>query len=376
MSLLGGIGEALSSYAHGDLVARHDQDDRKRQQEQIQLEGIRSLLAQNDLPMEVYTHAIGALADLTGNKPTKQVADLLYQHLGDHQTIDQVNPQAATPGTQAARVESSIGPPPPMTQVSRETIGETPRNVYTANALLPAQIAKYNAQQAEKARYDAENDARTEARQVKVQTLKGQQALARLPMLLENRLKIVDATHQAKVREDVDKLIAKGLTPEEATNTALEQVQQESALRAARVNLLQANVAAIPERIAQGWANVDANQLRTEIAGDVANRGADMAAFDRDTSWAFKDLDHVNRELSALQRQPDDKRAGDWADQVRGLQSQKDTLLNQIYINKGKYVPSEAAPPRRGLSSPPSGRGTRYVAPRVSRDKLQQLMQP
>lgn len=356
MSLLGGIGESLSAYARGDLVARHGQDNRKHQQDQAKLAGLQSLLQQNDLPMEVYVHTIGALADLTGNKQTKLVADHLYEQMGQRQPLERVEPQTASAGTQAARVESAIGPPPPMTQVTHETIGELPRNVYTANMMLPGQIAKFNAQQAEKARYDTENDERTRKRQLDVQTLRGKQALERLPLQLENRLKIVDETFKQRARQEVDKLIAGGMAAEDATTYVLNKAEQDQNLRVARIAFLNTQKAAIPERIAQGWANVEANQLRAEIAADVAANHADIAAFDRDTKWAFADLDSVNREIDALQKRPDllsDPSQPQWKEQLVGLQAQKAALLNQIWANKGKYVPSEVAP-RRGLSSPPT----------------------
>lgn len=351
MSLLGGIGSALSGFAATDLQMKHDQEDRKRQQEQLQLEGLRSLLSQNDLPMDTYVHTIGAIADLTGNKQTKLVADHLYDQLGQRMPIDQVTPQPATTG-EAGKIESAIGPPPPMTQVSRETVGEMPRNVYAARAAFPQQLEQFRQQKEILAKIDEANDTRTQERQLAVQKLRGEQALARLPIVLENRLQILDKTHQLKVSEDVDKLVKAGMSPEDASAAVLQRVEQEKNLRDARIATLQANTIAIPQRVAQGWANVDANQLRAQIAADVAKRGSDMAAFDRDTKWAFDDLNSLNREIDALQKRPDLLSDPTWSQQLQGLQTQKQTVLNQIYANKGKYVPSEAAPVR-GLKSPP-----------------------
>lgn len=360
MSLLGGIGEALSAYSKTDLDMKHSADERKRQQQQLQLQGLQSLLGQNDLPMETYAHAIGALAELTGNKATKQVADHLYEQLGQQLPVQTVNPQPAPVGSQAGRIEVNIGPPPSMTQVTHETVGQMPRNVYNDRMSMPADVEKFRQQKQILEEMDRANDQRTQERQLAVQKLRGEQALARLPIQLENRLKVVGETYKLKARQDVDKLIAGGMDAEGATEYVLAKAAQDRALRDARIAVTQATANAIPARVEQGWANLEVAQLRAQIAQEAATTKADMGAFDRQSKWAFEDLDSINQEINSLEKRPDLLNGTDpsWKNQLQSLKGQKDALLNQIWTLKGQYVPSEAGA-KRGLTAPPSRSGTR-----------------
>lgn len=252
-------------------------------------------------------------------------------------------------------------------------------------------LGLFNQEQTTRAKFDAENDERTRKRQVEVQQIRGNQALSKLAQTFQNNKMLLGEKEQLRAHREINELLAANptWTPDQAAASVAQKFVQESDQRKARIDLTRAMVNALPERlkmeaerVAQGWANVDANQLRTQIYADLTSNSANLQSFDRESKWAFESLNDLQGDLKELETRPDltDPQSKSYqpsyGQKLQELRAQKQDLLKEIYRLKGQYVkPAGESVPNRTPPARGGSRGGRYVAPKVSADRLRELMQ-
>lgn len=150
MSFLGGLGEGLTQFSRQYLSQKYAEEDRKRQDQQMQLHGLQLLLGQNDLPNDVYVNTIGTIARLTKDPTTQAAHDHLQQLMNQKLQMDQVSPEQVPQGQvdpttpNVGAIELSLGGPPPSMTLTQRA-GDLPRNVYNRRMNLPTAIAEREA---------------------------------------------------------------------------------------------------------------------------------------------------------------------------------------------------------------------------------------
>lgn len=370
-----------------------DQDARKQFERHQQISALGSLLDRPDVTIDAKEHIATQLEDLLNvggkQKGTLPLLTRIFHHqdqekraiqfpqhpFGDPNSIvttKEAGPNSTpqtNPQTGAVDWAASIGTPP---EVSR-------RGSMTSGQLDELQkLGLFNQEQTTRAKFDAENDKRTQDRQVALQQMRGQQSLAKLAQTFHDNNQMLTNREQLRAHRAVNEVLAANptWTPDQAAASVAEKFQQESAQRSARIDLTKAMTNALPERlkmeaerVAQGWANVDTNQLRTQIYSDLASNSANLQSFDRESKWAFDELKDVNDDLQDIEKNPDwtnpsskDFSAA-YAQKANELKANKQNLLKEIYRLKGQYVkqPDQAVPsrtpPARG-SAPRATKGT------------------
>lgn len=384
-----------------------EQDARKQYQRHEQIAALGSLLDRPDVTIDAKEHIATQLEDLL-NVGGKQKGTLplltriFHQHgqekraiqfprhpFGDPNERVPTTPASsdfgyrADPNTEGANLLAEVGTPPSPENQRRGNM--------TSGELDDRQkLGLFGQQQGVKARFDAENDERTRQRQLDVQRVRGEQATVKLAQTFQNNKTLLGQREQLRAHRAVNELLAANpsWTPEQAAATVAEKFQQESDQRKARIDLTKAMTNALPERlkmeaerVAQGWANVDTSQLRTQIYSDLASNSANLQSFDRESKWAFDELKDVNDDLQDIEKNPDwtnpsskDFSAA-YAQKASELKEHKQNLLKEIYRLKGQYVkPSDQAVPSRTPPARGSSRSGKYVAPKVSQQDLNRVL--
>lgn len=301
----------------------------------------------------------------------------LYGDLGQQVPVETVAPQQATKG-EAGSIESQIGAPPPMTLTKR-------RGALTSQDLSDAdKLRLFGQEQGIRAKYDEQNDQRTQDRQLAVQQVKNTQASQLLAQRLHNQGIMLDAREQARARREVEARIASGMSPETAEADVRQKFTDERGGRQAKIDLYRAQTLALPERTKQGWERVeqgwkalDLNDIRTQVYADLGGNKQNMDRFERENKDAFEELKSTRQSMQDLMKRPDLLNSPDhpeFKQELQQLQAYESSILNRIWTSKGTLVPSTPATsptvPQRG------SKGSKYVAPKVSADKLQSLMAP
>lgn len=238
-------------------------------------------------------------------------------------------------------------------------------------------LEMFTQQQKIKAGYDAENDARTEARQLKAVQLRNEGALQRLQVGLEGKMDLLDQGEQLRAHRDVAKLIDAGYTPELAATTIQQQIQTDLSVKRARHDLLVEQTKAIPTRLAQGWQKLENDAIRTEVYRTMAGNTTAKTAFDETTKPLFAELSMVRRQIEYFSKF--DTAATTFFGnpkypvQAEGLKQAKESeaailkLIEQAGTANAPQQPSASTVPSR------PGRGAR-IAPKVSPGNLNKVM--
>lgn len=379
MSFLGGLGAGLSEAAHGWMQMSHDEDSRKKQQKEIQLEGLRTLLSQNDLPEETYVNALDAVAALTKHGPTQQVADTLRQQLqkkvplgpDEETTQSHANMMKALIGQQHDQEQGLLPSPLPdrETAPSMVRVSDLPRNVYAAQQMLPTRIAERQASM--KPSQMVLPDGRTalvgpngdiiSIVNAKIASVANREsanaaAMERLNKRLDANMDAIGERARLKARGDVDRLMAGGYSEDQAIEEVHRKIGQESALRKARIEVAKAQALAIPARVAQGWKSLSDREIQLQISRDLANNTIARTRFDAETKPLFEDLKSTRDSIEYLEKY---KAAGplteDQQKQLDQLHMDEHYIMNSIWKAKGDTVTGGIAPPPTTKKKDPLG---------------------
>lgn len=384
-----------------------EQDAKKQMERHNQIAALGSLLDRPDVTIDAKEHIATQLEDLL-NVGGKQKGTLplltriFHHHAQEKKAIQFPQHPFGNPDEVVTTKEAGTNSATPIFKQSgeRDWLGEigAPPEVSRRGSMTSGQLgdqqklALFNQEQTTKAKFDTENDERTRKRQVEVQQIRGNQALTKLAQTFQNNQMLLGEREQLRAHRAINELLAANptWTPDQAAASVAEKFQQEAQQRTARIDLTKAMTNALPERlkmeaerVAQGWANVDANQLRTQIYGDLASNSANLQSFDRESKWAFDSLNDIDGDLKELETRPDltdpssKSFRPEYGQRLNELRAQRQDLLKEIYRLKGQYVkpagesvPSRTPPARGGAPQ----RGGRYVAPKVSQQDLNKVL--
>jgi hypothetical protein len=199
-------------------------------------------------------------------------------------------------------------------------------------------------------------------------------AMLRLKARLGNKMDLLHEGEKLRASRDVNKLIAAGYTPEDAADLAQQQIETEQGLKTARTNFLAAQARAIPERTKQAWGRLGETALRNEIYRTATGNAAAKEAHRQAVDPMLEELKSVERSieyLSKLTLSTDAATVANAKSQLAQEQAHKEGILNEIWKVNAQTTPEKptSTVPQRGGS-----RGSKYVAPKVSVQRLQELL--
>jgi hypothetical protein len=205
-----------------------------------------------------------------------------------------------------------------------------------------------------------------------------------LATTFHNNKLLLNEKEQLRAHRAVNEMLAANptWTPDQAASAVAEKFTQEAEVRKGKQAYYKALTNAIPEklrmegeRVAQGWQHLDLQDIHNQFMEDVAKNHGDIAAANLEIQPLLVELRSVRDDIEYLNKfDPSTDKSGTMAQKLKEAQGYEQNLLNQIWQVKGKYTPSapvERKPPSRGS---PGSRGSKYVAPKVSSQRLQELM--